>query len=156
MRCFAAKERKDRKEFQPLVAADKRRSNRAEFFFASSCSHTRRTRQPARRKARVTSTSRALFDESLRRQNARLFFGFVACLGQPCQKQPSTKMASLSFGKTKSGLPNTGWLRRQPLMRCRRNNFASASSVALFPRPRIRDITSDRFDLVKTSAMISF
>ena len=32
-----------------------------------------------------------------------------------------------------------------------RNNFTSASSVSLFPRPRIRDITSDRFALVKTS-----
>ena len=36
-------------------------------------------------------------------------------------------------------------------MPCRRNNFASASSVSLFPRPRIRDITSDRLVLVKTS-----
>jgi len=38
-------------------------------------------------------------------------------------------------------------------MRCSRNNFASASSVSLFPRPRIRDITSDRFALVKTSGI---
>src|ERR1041385_3425015 len=37
-------------------------------------------------------------------------------------------------------------------MRCRRNNFANASSVSLFPRPRIRDIISDRFFLVKTPA----
>jgi hypothetical protein len=29
--------------------------------------------------------------------------------------------------------------------------FASASSVSLFPRERMRDITSDRFALVKTS-----
>lgn len=43
--------------------------------------------------------------------------------------------------------------RRQPLMPCRRNNLASASSVSLFPRPRIRDITSDRFALVKTSGI---
>ena len=40
---------------------------------------------------------------SLRRQKMRLFTGLVACFGQPCQKQPSTKSASLSFGKTKSG-----------------------------------------------------
>ena len=39
---------------------------------------------------------------------------------------------------------------------CRRNNFASASSVSLFPRPRIRDITSDRFVLVKTSDIQAF
>src|SRR5262245_10280186 len=34
-----------------------------------------------------------------------------------------------------------------------RNNLASASSVSLLPRPRMRDITSDRFRLEKTSAM---
>jgi hypothetical protein len=33
----------------------------------------------------------------------------------------------------------------------RRSNFASATSVSLLPRPRIRDITSDRFALVKMS-----
>jgi hypothetical protein len=36
---------------------------------------------------------------------------------------------------------------------CRRNNFASATSVSLFPRERMRDITSERFALVKTSDM---
>ena len=41
-------------------------------------------------------------------------------------------------------------------MRCARKIFASASSVSLFPRPRIRDITSDRFALVKTSGMERF
>jgi hypothetical protein len=39
----------------------------------------------------------------------------------------------------------------QPVILFRRNNFASASSVSLFPRERMRDITSDRFVLVKTS-----
>src|SRR4051812_13064005 len=34
-----------------------------------------------------------------------------------------------------------------------RNSFASASSVSLLPRPRMRDITCERFSLVKTSAM---
>jgi len=34
-----------------------------------------------------------------------------------------------------------------------RSSRASASSVSLFPRPRIRDITSDRFAFVKTSGM---
>jgi hypothetical protein len=38
-------------------------------------------------------------------------------------------------------------------MRCSRKSFASANSVSLFPRPRIRDITFDRFALVKTSAI---
>ena len=99
-------------------------------------------------------------------QKARLALGCVPCLGQPCQKQPSTKTASRSLEKTKSGLTlNFRFLlsdfpislcRRQPVMRCRRNNFASASSVSLFPRPRIRDITSERLALVKTSGIERF
>ena len=40
---------------------------------------------------------------------------------------------------------------RQPVILCWRNNFISASSVAAFPRERMRDITADRFALVKTS-----
>ena len=42
---------------------------------------------------------------------------------------------------------------RQPVILCRRNSFISASSVALFPRLRIRDITYERFALEKTSAI---
>jgi hypothetical protein len=34
-----------------------------------------------------------------------------------------------------------------------RNNRASATSVPLFPRDRMREITSDRFNLVKTPAI---
>ena len=44
---------------------------------------------------------------------------------------------------------------RQPVIPFARNSRASTSSVSLFPRPRIRDITSDRFALVKTSAIFS-
>jgi hypothetical protein len=45
---------------------------------------------------------------------------------------------------------------RQPVMLvCRRNNFASASSVSRLPRERIRDITSERFALEKTSGMVA-
>jgi len=104
---------------------------------------------------RDTSRSRSLFAASLRRQNAALVLGLVACLGQPCQKQPSTKTASLIAGKIKSGLPNTGLFRRQPVILFRLNNFASAISVASFPRERMRDITSDRFALVKMSGIFA-
>src|SRR5258708_5498588 len=83
--------------------------------------------EPPRRKVRVTSRSRVMFRENFRRQNAALPFGFVPCFGQPCQKQPSTKIASLSFGKMKSGLPKIFRLRRQPVILFRRNNFASAT-----------------------------
>src|SRR5665213_1280845 len=39
---------------------------------------------------------------------------------------------------------------------CRRKNFAKASSVSLLPRLRIRDITSERLALVKTSGIQRF
>ncbi len=66
------------------------------------CSQIRRTRQPARRNAAFTSRSRLLFADNFRCQNSRLFLGLVACLGQPCQKHPSTKIASRACRKTKS------------------------------------------------------
>ena len=42
---------------------------------------------------------------------------------------------------------------RQPVILFARSSFASASSVALFPRERMRDITSERFFLENTSAI---
>jgi hypothetical protein len=42
---------------------------------------------------------------------------------------------------------------RQPVILLARSSFASASSVALFPRDRMRDITSERFFLENTSAI---
>jgi len=134
-------------------------------------SQIRTTRHPARRSIRLTRKSRARFPASFRRQNARWFFGLVACRGHPCQKQPSTKTASRAFRKTKSGRTENGDVpgartalsarvaaltvirtcRLHPEIWCARNNRASATSVSLFPRERMCDITSDRFDLVKTS-----
>jgi len=121
--------------------------------------------QPDFFKVLVTSRSRVWLREILLRQNSALPLGCVPCLGQPCQKQPSTKIASLSLGKTKSGLTltifNFAFLifncscLRHPVILCRRNNFASATSVALFPRERMRDITSERFTLENTSNIFS-
>jgi hypothetical protein len=141
----------------------------------SSCSQMRTTRQPARRNARLTRRSRARFAANFFRQNAALPFGFVPCFGQPCQKQPSTKSASRTCRKTKSGrtrkvgrrccaaatlgprsnaaLPRISTCRRHPVMPCARNNRTSASSVSRLPRERMRDITSLRFALVKTSGI---
>lgn len=75
--------------------------------FLNSCCQIRTTRHPFVRNVRVTNRSRFLLAASFFRQKAALFFGFVACFGQLCQKQPSTKTASLCRGKMKSGLPNT-------------------------------------------------
>ena len=44
---------------------------------------------------------------------------------------------------------------RQPVMRYRRKKFASANSVALFPRERMRDITNERFALEKMSGIFA-
>lgn len=130
-----------------------RRSKRASFLWVNSCCQIRRTRRPRARRVRFTSRSRILFPASFLFQNSPFVVGCEACFGQPCQKQPSTKTASLIPGNTKSGLPNTGWFRRHPLILFRRKNFISAISVALLPFPRIRDISSERFDLLKTSLM---
>lgn len=151
--------------------------------FCSAHSQMRTTRQLARRKARFTRRSRIWLPEIFLRQKTALLLGLVACLGQPCQKQPSTKTAMRDLGKTKSGrtakvrssecgvrsgrsvtlalelfrIPHsairTGTCLRQPLIPCWRNNFASASSVAAFPRERMRDMTWERFVLEKTSAI---
>jgi len=57
-------------------------------------------------------------------------------------------LASFRVGKTKSGLPNTGWWRRQPVMRWARKIAMRRSSVAALPRERIADIIAERFDSV--------
>lgn len=91
----------------------KRATSRRSFFRASSCSHTRKTRQPAARSVRVTNWSRAWLRVIFSRQNFALFFGCVPCLGHP-----STKTATFSFRKTKSGLPASFDPRRPPMMPC--------------------------------------
>lgn len=118
-----------------------------------ACSHTRRTRQPLARRVRVTTRSRPRLVAIFLRQNLEFCLGIVPCFGQPCQKQPSTKSASLALGKTKSGLPNSGLLRRQPEIFAARKREMSLSSVARLPRPRIWDITSERLDFVNISGM---
>ena len=150
----------------------KRAASRVSCFRASSCSQMRSTRQPPLRSILVTSRSRLVFAANFFRQNAALFRGFVACRGQPCQKQPSTKTACLSLGKTKSGrtrksapfplweegrgevlrlLTLTSTCLLHPEMPCARKTRTKASSVRAFPRERMRDITSLRLALVKTS-----
>jgi len=53
---------------------------------ASVHSQIRMTCQPARCRVRLTSRSRVWLPASFFFQNARLFAGLVACLGQSCQK----------------------------------------------------------------------
>ena len=121
--------------------------------FPKSCSHNRKTRHRAFRKSLVTSRSRWRLRSSFGSQYARLLPGLRPCFGQPCQKHPSTKMARRSRRKTKSGLPGRPWFRRQPLIPLERRIKANRSSVSLFPRERIADMTADRLVFVKTSGI---
>lgn len=111
--------------------------------FLNSCSQMRRTRQPRRRSSRFTRRSRVLLSVNFLSQKARRVAGKVACLGQPCQKQPSTKTIRRCFGNTKSGVPGSRRCCRQPLMPACLNRRASFSSVDLFPRPRTRAMICD-------------
>ena len=129
----------------------------------SSCCQMRRTVQPRARRVRVTRRSRVRLAEIFLHQKAALVFGWVAWSGQPCQKQPSTKTASLRARKTKSGFTRKAFgfvasagqqsvaPRRQPLMPWARKTEMSRSSVAALPRERMADMTAERFRLVKTS-----
>src|SRR5260370_39407730 len=68
----------------------------------SSCSQTRITSQPRPVSWVLVSASRFLLARIFARQNCSLALGHVPCSGQPCQKQPSTKTASLARRKTTS------------------------------------------------------
>ena len=65
-------------------------------FLDRSCSQIRSTRQPCLRSVRVTRRSLAMLAESFFFQKGRLFTGRLECLGQPCQKQPSTNTTTRS------------------------------------------------------------
>lgn len=77
----------------------------------SSCSHTRRTRHPWATSSVVVCSSRSTFAASFAAHQAELFLAGMACSGQRCQKQPSTKTATRRFGNAMSmvrrGLPGT-------------------------------------------------
>ncbi len=74
------------------------------------------------------------------------------------EQQPSTKTASLlvrrslgeggSLGKTKSGLPSTADLRRQPVMPSARKTATSRSSVEALPEPFTVAMSAERWALV--------
>lgn len=101
----------------------------------------------------MTKRSRTILPASFLFQKARLPVGILQCFGQPCQKQPSTNKTNRCLQKVKSGFPKIGRCRRQPVILFCRNRRMSAISVALLPRPRIRDMTSERFALLKTSGI---
>ena len=104
--------------------------------------------------ARSSNRSRFWLTFRFFSQNTPFVAGILECFGQKCQKQPSTNTATRSLGNTKSGFPNTGRFLRHPVIPFSRNTAINASSVARFPLLRIRDITSERFALEKTSGIV--
>ena len=79
-----------------------RRAMRVAAVDGSSCSQTRITSQPRSLSRLLVSASRSLLARIFARQNCSLALGHVPCSGQPCQKQPSTKTATLARRKTTS------------------------------------------------------
>src|SRR5450432_4052522 len=100
--------------------------------FFSSCCQILRTPHPALLSSRATSRSRFLLRSSFCAQKERFDAGRVPCSGQQCQKHPSTKSASRSLLKTKSGLPNILLRRRHPRILDSLSTHISRSSVDAF------------------------
>jgi hypothetical protein len=101
--------------------------------------------------------SRCIFLLILFVQNDRLVAGIVRHRLQPCQKQPSMKMASFDESNTKSGLPGKPerWPNFQPLMPQRTKMERNRRSVDLVPDERLLLIARMRDFRVSVSA-ISF
>ena len=70
---------------------------------SGTCSHRRTTDQPARISAASLAWSRSTFRSSFGPQYHSLARGLEPCSGHPCQKQPSTKTATLRPVKAMSG-----------------------------------------------------
>src|SRR5579863_8296442 len=100
------------------------------------CSQKRRTRNPSKRRRMLFALSRPRFEAIFAAQYVEFVFGMWPHEGQPCQKQPSTKIAIFSWGNTKSGLPGIpGWWTFQPLIPFFASPDLSRFSVVLLPLP---------------------
>jgi len=108
------------------------------------CSQTRRTLIPEDLKARVVRLSRCLFLSILALQNRGRVFGMWPHFLQPCQKQPSTKTASFSRVKKKSGLPGSSGCKTHPLCPWRISAILKRISVVRLFRDLIFPIVAER------------
>lgn len=108
----------------------------------SSCSQMRITLSPIRLSFRRTRTSRSRLVSIFSFQNFEFVRGvFRLQCGQPCQKQPSMKIARLFAGKKKSGRPGRSRaLRFQPRIPALASFAATCASVERFPFCLTRDI----------------
>lgn len=69
-----------------------------------SCSQNLSTPHPRDSKAAEFRRSRSILASNFFRHHSTLFFGWVACTGQPCQKQPSIKTTTRGRVNTMSPL----------------------------------------------------
>jgi len=114
------------------------------------------TFQPSARSRSVCSRSRRLFRRIFGSQYARFDFGLrrpSAHLEHPCQKQPWTNTQLRRRTKTRSGFPGSDgtWSRYRNPAECKYRRTRSSGFVS---SPRIRDITSERFALLRKSGMV--
>jgi hypothetical protein len=119
----------------------------------SSCSQTATTFQPMARSIRRTFLSRFLFLRILFNQNIRFVEGMERQRLQPCQKQPSKKIATRARAKTTSGLPvrPESCPSFQPLTPDRIRSDRNFHSVVFVPRDLLRLMTRERAALLNVS-----
>jgi hypothetical protein len=126
------------------------RSEQVSRSFSISKSQNRRTVQPADSRASFAAVSRARVLAILVSQYSPDLPG-VKKSGWPCQKRPSTKIATFQRVKARSGLPGTAraW-QRQPRTP-RENRDRRRVSSGLVSLERIRDITRLRVSFERKS-----
>jgi DNA (cytosine-5)-methyltransferase 1 len=99
------------------------------------------TKIPSPIRNAVTSASLCLLRSIFAVQKSECTFGIWPQEAHPCQKHPSTKMASRSSGKKKSGFPFSAACSFQPRIPERANAILNLCSVVLLPFPRIRPMS---------------
>jgi hypothetical protein len=104
----------------------------------------RKTFQPCDRRVLFILRSRIWFPNIFAFQYVTFDFGTRNDLGFPCQKSPSINTITRLAGKTKSGFPGRCIPRRQPVILFFRSIPTNRSSVAAFPRLRMRDMIRER------------
>lgn len=117
-------------------------------------SQTTPTRQPTPRRARIAAWSRSRLPASFLSQNSARDLGSWKD-EQPscrCQKHPCTNTAARHFGNRRSGFPGSDFECRRKRKPFLQSNRRIASSGFVFV-PRIRDISSERFSELITSAI---
>ena len=122
----------------------------------TECSQITRTSHPEALSSLEFRPSLLLLAVNFRIQNSVFDFGSEQCLGQKCQKHPLTNTASLSFGKTKSGLTEPEGIAifkclLQPVIPRERSDLTIGNSVVPLPLERMEDMIWDRFSGVTVS-----